>query len=640
MAWASVSPGLTPYQNFLLEFVHDGGWLLFLSMLLSGGVSSGAGSGRNWLLRYGGVLLTGAILAVGTAMEAAGQAGWVRADAGGIVVFSSILTSLYALVGIEQIFRNARRSQRHGLKFICLGIGGIFAYDLFLYSNAVVDGQIRAAFWGARGYVVALCVPLIAISIKRVPSWSHGFFASRQIVFYTTTLFAAGLYLTAVGFAGYFIQSLGGEWADVLKLVFFSAAILGFFALVLSEQLRARIRVWLIKHFFERKYEYREEWLRLIQTLTGGDEGLPLKKRAIQALAQILESPAGRLWLRDRQGRFACMASWNLPRVEIAFGRDSNLMNFLDEREWVVDLEELANDPQRYGMLARQNLGEVFGDMRFIVPLVHESALIGFVALGSPRTPVTLNFEDHDLLKTAGRQIASYLKQEEGTELLAESRQFEAYNRFTAFIMHDLKNAIAQQSLVVENAAKHKRNPEFVDDAMETIKGSVERMRRVLAHMRQGAQELPAEKVDLGKIVLQAVSQCSDREPVPTITAPDRAVQVRANRDRMLLAVVHALRNAQDACKGQGAIHVLLAVEGSHCSVVIDDTGCGMSPEFVRDRLFRPFDSTKGSEGMGIGAYQVRETVRAAGGDIEVRSEVGKGTTLTMRMPVVGGGTP
>ena len=66
----------------------------------------------------------------------------------------------------------------------------------------------------------------------------------------------------------------------------------------------------------------------------------------------------------------------------------------------------------------------------------------------------------------------------------------------------------------------------------------------------------------------------------------------------------------------------------------IADTGCGMSPEFIRDRLFRPFDSTKGSESMGIGAYQAREYVRSLGGQVEVSSEVGTGTTFALRLPL------
>jgi putative PEP-CTERM system histidine kinase len=295
--------------------------------------------------------------------------------------------------------------------------------------------------------------------------------------------------------------------------------------------------------------------------------------------------------------------------------------------------------PDKYAPVLRQQLNATIRDSAFVVPLLHEQELTGFVVLSIPNTSVSLNFEDHDLLKTAGQQIASYLVQERATEQLAESRQFEAYNRFTAFVMHDLKNAIAQQSLVVENAERHKRNPEFVDDAIETIKGSVQRMRRVMRHLQQDAVHVTTERVDITKLLLRAESQCSDRNPPPVASVPQRTLAVKANHDRLLSSLSHAIRNAQDACQENGKVSIGVREEDGLCCVDITDDGCGMEADFIRDRLFRPFDSTKGAEGMGIGAYQIRETAHAFGGDVYVQSTVGVGTTLTLCLPIATGTT-
>ena len=623
MAWSGMQPVVLPALVYLIEIVHDCVWLLFLSSSLSGSVAVKS----NWLVRRGGVVLGGLLLVAGLLLPRA---------SGQLLVMGSLATALYALVGVEQLYRNSRPSQQNGLKFLCLGLFGIFAYDLFLYSNAVVDGQIRATFWGARGFVVALCAPLIAVSVWRIAAWGRGIFASRQVVFYTTTLFAAGIYLTLIGFAGYYIQSLGREWGDALQLVFFSAAVLGFISLFMSEQLRARIRVWLAKHFFERKYDYRAEWLRLIDTLTVAEDGLPLKKRAIKSLAQIVGSTSGQLWLLDVDaGLVSSSAGWNTPKSSEKLGGDSTFVSFLATQGWVIDISELAAQPAKYAPLRIYDLPEDADADGYVVPLFHENELLGFVTLKKPGTPFSMTFEDHDLLKTAGQQIASYMAQEAVTEKLAESRQFEAYNRFTSFVMHDLKNAVAQQSLIVENAERHRRNPEFIDDAVETIKGSVDRMRRVLGHLRQSAVQTPAEKVDVSRVVLQVESRCADREPVPVAVVPDRAVSVKANRERILAAITHAVRNAQDACDVGGHVSIELQLIDKGCEVVIKDNGCGMDEEFVNDRLFRPFDSTKGAEGMGIGAYQIREALRSSGGDLVVVSEKGVGTTLTMYLPVI-----
>jgi len=200
--------------------------------------------------------------------------------------------------------------------------------------------------------------------------------------------------------------------------------------------------------------------------------------------------------------------------------------------------------------------------------------------------------------------------------------------------MHDLKNLIAQQSLVVENAEKHKGNPEFIDDAMATIKGGVNRLRRLIENIEHRSAGQPVERIELGKLIAQAVSQCSDQSPVPKAGKKGSKVWVRADKERLLMALYHALRNAQEATPPEGEVHIELSGDQKSCTIAVSDTGAGMDEAFIRDRLFRPFDSTKGTQGMGIGAYQMRETIRSMGGEVAVSSELGVGTLLTITLEV------
>jgi putative PEP-CTERM system histidine kinase len=199
--------------------------------------------------------------------------------------------------------------------------------------------------------------------------------------------------------------------------------------------------------------------------------------------------------------------------------------------------------------------------------------------------------------------------------------------------MHDMKNLISQQSLVVQNARKHKDNPEFIDDAVSTIESGVVRMRGVIEQLQQTSSQLSVEKVELGKVVLRAASRCADRDPQPKVNVGDHQVWVLSEPDRLLMALVHTIRNAQDATPADGQVSVELRVAEKECAIEVRDTGRGMDADFIRDRLFRPFDSTKGTQGMGIGAYQVRETIRASGGRVEVESDVGKGTLIRILLP-------
>jgi putative PEP-CTERM system histidine kinase len=620
---------MTTFHIFLAELLIDGVWLFFLASLMRGAVVSE----RTWVLRFGGLILTGAVLLIGAALQFVAKPG--DPGASSIFVMGALGTTLYGLVGVEQIYRNARQSQQNGLKFLALGVGAIFGYDLFLYSNAFTTGSISTEFWNARGFVVALSAPLIATSASRSPSWAPGLFLSRQVVFYTTTLIAAGVYLFIVGLIGYYIQNLNLEWGPTAQLVFFAAAVLVFLIFLLSDQTRARIRVFIAKHFFENKYDYREEWLRLITTLTGSENKLPLKKRAIKAVGDILDVRSGVLWYRDSNGEcFLPDEGWGVGIEGQSVRVDHPLLRFLQKSGWIIDIRELHVDPEKYQDLDLKDIERYFPGAAFICPLVHEDDLVGFITLGKPHTPVKLNFEDHDLLKTVGHQIASYLEQANVADKLSEIKQFEAFNKLTAYIMHDLKNAIAQQSLVVENAEKHKRNPEFIDDAIETISGSVVRMKRVISHLRQGKVDLLQQKVDVPTILRRAVKVSSDRTPSPILLVPDFDVNVEADEDRLFMAVCHAIRNAQDATQESGSISVSGALEDHRFVIRVSDTGVGMDAEFVRDHLFKPFESSKGAEGMGIGAYQIQETIRAAGGEVYVESEPGKGTTFSLILPV------
>ena len=619
------------FQLFLVEILNDGIWLFFLAMLLGGAISQT----RFLAIRFGGLASTFLIIVIGSWAYSGVSIGPYLPELGWTLFFGSLLTSSFAFVGLEQIYRNSRLSQRKGLKYLCVGVGAIFAYDIFLYSNAILSNEISNLLWNVRGVIVLMCVPLIGVAIVRGSSWLGGIFVSRHVVYYTTTMIFAGIYLVIIGVFGFYISKIGGEWGPAAQLIVFAASLLTLIVLVNSDQTRARLRVYIAKHFYESKYEYREEWLRLIETLTTPDEDLPLRKRAIKSLAQIVNVPSGLLWIRPLGGRdYHCVSGWNTQCPQQAIDEKHSIVRFLQETGWVIDFREYSGNRDRYKMLRVDDELPGRADTAFVVPLLNDGDVLGFVFLSQPRTPQNLNYEDHDLLKTAGKQIASYLAQEMSTEQLAEGRQFEAFNRLTAYLMHDLKNLIAQQSLVVENAEKHKGNPEFIDDAMATIKSGVERLRRVIERIQQRSVGPPVERTDLGKLILQAVSQCSDRKPVPRALLNDNQLWVRADRERLLMAIYHTLRNAQEASPPDGRVSIELIDDDTNCVIKVSDTGEGMDEAFIRDHLFRPFDSTKGTQGMGIGAYQMRETIRSMGGHVTVSSEPGSGTVVTITLQV------
>ena len=342
------------------------------------------------------------------------------------------------------------------------------------------------------------------------------------------------------------------------------------------------------------------------------------------------------LWQRAESGEFSAVSSWNQPAPGDVIPTDDAFLMFLQRTQWIVDLDELRDESERYEGLEPEDIPAAFEGGWVVVPLVHDDKVCGFIVATPPDTTRRLNFEDHDLLRTAGQQVASYLEQDRATSKLAENMQFEAFSRLTAYLMHDLKNTMAQQTLIVQNAEKHKHNPEFVDDVIDTVRIGAERIRNVVRQLQQATTGRRRDKIDVGKALLLATSQCDQRTPVPQANIGEERAIVLGDEERLVMAVTHAITNAQDATPSDGRIDIEMKVEGGESVVTITDTGKGMDAEFIRGRLFKAFDSTKGAEGMGIGAHQIRETLHEMGGSVEVESTLGKGTTFVLRMPLNG----
>ncbi len=547
-----------------------------------------------------------------------------------------MLLALFGLVLVEQVFRSSVVRPQSAGKYLCLGVGGLLMYDLFLYSDALLFRRIDPALWNGRGLIPAIVAPLLAMAAKRHTHWSIDLFVSRTAAVHTMALVGTGLYLLVMAAVAYYIRTHGGSWGSAVQAVFLFGAILLLIAMLFSEQLRARARVFFSKHFYNYQYDYREEWLRFIRTLADSAEP-DTRIRSIRALAQILDSPGGILWTLDEWNVYRCTACWRLSAADTpTMTEDCSLIDFLQTTGWVIDLDEYRREPGHYRNL--QPPPELL-DLRtawLVVPLLHSDRLLGFVVLEHSPSRTSINWEDHDLLKTAGQQVSSYLALLNASEALARARQFDAFNRLSAYVVHDLKNVVSQLSLVAANAERHRSNAAFIDDVIRTVRNSTEKMNGMLADLRQETGHPLAARgiVRIGDVVTQVVERRSAQQPEPEVRQLHPDLIVRGDGARFAAVLEHLVQNAQDATPEFGEVSLSVRKEKGHAVIEISDTGCGMDREFVRSRLFRPFDTTKGSAGMGIGVYEAREFVGALGGTVDVQTQLSEGTTFVISVPL------
>lgn len=553
-------------------------------------------------------------------------------------ILSHVLQAVVGLVLVEQLFRNTRVEARWAIKLLCLGVGALFIYDFALYAEALLFGQIDSYLWAARGAVNAIVVPLLAISAVRNPQWAVDIFVSRTMVFHTTALLATGIYLLAMALVGYYIRDYGGSWGRIGQVVFVVGALLILFLLMFSGRIRSTVKVFFSQHFFTYKYDYRREWLALNRAMAADKTEGAMIDNGLLVLCEMVDSSGGALWVRQENGNFRLIAERNvhIEKMDELTPEDS-LVSFLVSKQWVVELPEYRQTPEMYEGLRLDRWIEAVPALWLVIPLMQRNRLFGFVIMTSPRAARRINWEDHDLLKTVGQQLANYLALMDASAALADARQFEAYNRLSAFIVHDLKNLVSQLSLVVKNSEKHRHKPEFIDDAIDTLANSVAKMNRLLAQLRKGEiTQHYASKIDLRDAIDSVVKQQIDSSPAPEkVAMPEYPLYVSVEADKLVAVLGHLVQNAQDATLDNGWVRLALVKENNAAVVEISDNGCGMDKQFIRERLFKPFDTTKGNAGMGIGVFEAKQFAQSHGGELEVESEPGKGSCFRLKLPLV-----
>jgi putative PEP-CTERM system histidine kinase len=312
---------------------------------------------------------------------------------------------------------------------------------------------------------------------------------------------------------------------------------------------------------------------------------------------------------------------------------DSAFVRFLAGQGWIVDVAEARARPDRYdGMTLPPWLSRA-DDVWAVVPLLVGEQLTGFVLLARPHAATELDWEVRDLLKTASRQAAAFLAQLHAAEALLEARKFDAFNRMSAFVVHDLKNIVTQLSLMMKNAKRLHDNPEFQQDMLMTVESSLDKMRQLMLQLREGAKPPGGPLgVELQPIVQRIAEVAAQRGRALELRQVER-IATRGHEERMERVLGHLVQNAFDATPPEGHVWLELKRVSGQAQVIVGDTGQGMTREFVQNRLFKPFASTK-SAGMGIGSYESSQYIRELGGRIEVDSEPGRGTVITVVLPL------
>ena len=561
----------------------------------------------------------------------------LRGDAGHIQLFTgylSVLRLVLAVIGmllVERLYRDSSSGARWSVKLICIGVGALFAFDFYLYSDALLLARPSYELWAARGLVNSLSAPLIGMAALRSAAAAPALMLSRRVLLGSVALLGSAVYLLAMAAIGWYVRLAGGAWGPAMQLACLGGAVLLLSVVLFSGTARASLKVFINKHFYRSQFDYRDEWMRLTRALSG--EGTDLPMTAIRALAALVESPAGVLWMRGEGGALVPCASMNMAPPPIIGPMGNDWCRYLAARQWVIDVPEYRRHPQRYAGLALPPWLCELRDAWLLVPLMLHGQMYGIVCLAQPRTSLSLNWELIDLLKIAASQTASYLAFRQSSDSLSVARQFEAINQRSAFVVHDLKNLVSQLSLLLMNAEKHQADPGFQADMLETVAHSLSKMKQLLLRLRQQGTDDSSVPTPLEQVLERAVGRLSSLRPAPVLSVYGDGMMVLASSQRLERVVGHIIQNGIEASTPDGRVEVSLEQQGGAALLTVSDSGTGMSEKFMREQLFKPFVSTK-TDGMGIGMFESRAYIQELGGQLEVRSAPGEGTTFLIRLPL------
>lgn len=564
-----------------------------------------------------------------------------------LFVATRLVLAISGLVLLHNLYVNSGNDGGLSFRMLAVGLAAIFAYDLNLYTLHFLFGSPNVMLLEMRGAVDALATPLLYLALRQ--EQGGRFQLSRIAAFQTVGFSMIGVYLILMSLVAYGLKMTGGDWGTLLQVIFLAVAVIAGAMVVLSPRFRAEMKVRIARNFYRYRHDYRVEWLRFIDKIdtdsdTGGDA--PFRERLIEAVATVFDSPGGVLLERGEDGNYEQSERRGWPDLVVPYIRgDAEIVAFLRGTGRIVEFDQLRAEAENRGRMAAQSHENLrlpdWAEDRSIwlgIPLVHRDELISILLLQRSLASRDLNWEDFDLLRTLGRQGASYLAEAETQARLDEARNFDEYNRRFAFVMHDVKNVVSQLALVARNAERHADNPEFRADMIATINSSVAKMGDLLKLMRheRGANSAVmgdgVSEVDVAQLMSVVAVSLRRQHANLELDGPASGVVVLGNRSRLEAMLSHLLQNAIDASQAHMPIRLTIEQQEGEVCIRIIDHGKGMSRDFIRDGLFRPFRSTK-EDGFGIGVFEAREIIRAHRGRLSVESAPGKGSTFTIILP-------
>jgi len=555
-----------------------------------------------------------------------------------------LVSAVLILMNFERTFRSAVGTMRWRIKFLILGVIVIFGARIYTRSQTLLFSGYDLAQSNIETAAVLLGCILMGIGYMRSGFSEIEIYPSRAVLRTSLTLLLAGGYLFIVGILAQVVRQLGDASRFPLAafLVLLALALLG--VLLLSDRLRLRIELFVSRHFKRPEHDFRQIWTRFTKSLSAVLDETNLCATSARLISEIFSALSVSVWLLDdKQQRLISVFSTAESNertsdraIDLAPAQLGSIVSSNDSRPF--ELEKA--DKQSREQLGKIGAGRFpAGGNRICVPLRAGEQNLGLLVLADRVNAIYYTPEEVDLLKCIGDDIAASLLNLRLTREILEQKELEAFQTMSAFFIHDLKNAASTLGLTLQNLPTHFDDPEFRKDALRGIKGAADRINDIVGRLGTLRQELRSKptEVDLNSLVMEKVKGLDGVSSAEVVTNLEALPPIVADREQLGSVITNLILNAKEAVGVQGRITIETKKLDQTVALSVSDNGCGMTVEFLKDSLFRPFHTTK-KRGLGIGMFQAKMIVEAHRGNIRVNSAPGAGTTFQITLPLSSNG--
>jgi len=554
----------------------------------------------------------------------------------------------YLLVGIvfigynlESTLRLAGGQGKDLIRPAVLGLFGVLGFMTYALTTALLYGRMEVDTLIAAALPIALGNVLVAWGFLRGALVDAAVPVSRNVVYTSFTAFVAAVYVITVGVLAQLAQLTHWSPGEVVTVSLSVIVVTAAMVLLLSNRWQRRLRRFIDRNFYVNRYDYRAQWFRATRAVDPSQGPAGVLRGASSLLLDVFRADSVTFSLRDpATGMFVPRAGQGTGSSAV-LDENGHLAAKLHKERRALLLDRNPEDFEYIGIYVEEREWLEVTASQIVAPLMVGQHTLGIVGLARNHPGDRFTFEDLDLLDNVSAQIAAVIRSVQLAEELADAREMELLSQWSSMILHDLKNYVSPLRLIVQNMRTHIGNEEFqrqATDDMGQVADKLETLVRRLTELREG-HRVEESEVDLSRLVTRTAArlQLARRPDLRVRTELAATVSVKGDPELLQRVVENLITNAVDAMRGEGELTLRTTVEddrGRRRAVIgVEDTGSGMEEEFVRNKLFRPFATTKRS-GLGLGLYQCRSIVRAHHGDLRIDSHPGRGTRVLVLLPL------